>query len=263
MRARATAALRSDRGVGMAEVIAAVFVIAIGLVAMLAAFTSTERQTSVATKQSQAIAAGQDELERLRDLPFSQLALSSLPSNASDGLKAGDPIPDNPRNPNFYVSGSNFLIKKTYGNKNSGPLNPQPGEVVSQEPFVSPIAGGVAPQSRIKVGGSATDDATLYRYITWRDEACGPQLPAGLNALITNNAARLVGSLLNSITNTLLGTKLNLFCADTHDAKRVTVAVVLDRPGSGPDIDRRAAGPDRPVWLSTIVRDPDKGLISY
>ncbi|MEX2253573.1 MAG: hypothetical protein WD649_05420 [Thermoleophilaceae bacterium] len=255
--------LNDERGVGIAEVIAAVFVIAVGLIAMLTAFTSTERQTSVATKQSQAIAAGQDELERLRDLPYNQLALGSLPTHAPDGLKADDPNPENPRNPNYYVTGSNFEIKKSYRDRNSGPLDPQSGEVVSQEPFVAPIAGGVAPESRIKVGGSSTDNATVYRYITWRDESCAPQLPAALQGVVNNVAARLVGSLLNSLTGNLLGTKLNLFCADTRDAKRVTVAVVLDRPGSGPDIDRRRTGPDRPVWLSTIARDPDKGLISY
>lgn len=261
------AALRSDRGVGIVEVLAALLLIAIGLIAMLGAFSSTEREASTATKQSAAIAVGENELERLRDLPFNQLALTSLPAVSGDGLQPGDDNANNPRNPNFYVTGSSFQTLKTYGDKTSGPLRPQSGETVTQEPFVAVSPSGVAPSSRVKVD-SSTNNATLYRYITWRDETCAPQLPAGLSALVNTVAGRLnsglLGTLVGTAAGTLFGTapsaKINLFCADTRDAKRVTVAVVLDRPGGG---STGRARPDRPVWLSTLVRDPNKGLISY
>ena len=40
----------------------------------------------------------------------------------------------------------------------------------------------------------------------------------------------------------------------THNTKRVTVAVVLDP--------RDGSGPSKPVWATSIVSDPDEGLLA-
>jgi hypothetical protein len=222
---------------------------------VIASFASTERQTSVAQRQAQATAVGQEELERLRDMPYGQLSLTGLPTSpppADDGLDPGDHSPNNPRNPNFYINGSAFRIKQDFRDMTSAPL---PGTPVAGEPLVT--GGSLPPSSTFSVGntpGGGTT-GTIHRYVTWRDETCGPSLPGQLNSLVGDDLVRMATGLVNQVTG-LLGPKLNLFCGDTQDAKRVILAVVLDRPGN-------RAGPDRPIWLSTVVYDPDKGLITY
>lgn len=248
-------ALRGEEGFGLVEAMAATVVIAVGLIAVLGAFASTEKQTSVAQRQAQAAAIGQRELERLRDRPFDKLALTSIPTSAGgDGLDPGDPSPNNPRNPSFYVNDSGspirLRIKQEFRDQTSAALA---GTPTAGEPFVTASPSGVAPTFTDSVDGNGV---TVHRYVTWRDESCAATLPGNLASRITTNLSRFLLTTANQITGTLLGTKLNLFCADTEDAKRVTVAVVPDRIGNN-------AGPDRPVWMSTLVYDPDKGLITY
>ena len=70
-----------------------------------------------------------------------------------------------------------------------------------------------------------------------------------------NALAGLLQQVLTPINN-LLGTRINAFCAGPGpDAKRVTVAVVLDRTPN-------KAAPTRPIYMTTLVTDPARGLLN-
>lgn len=245
-----------EAGFGVAEAIVAVMIIAIGLVAVLAAFAATEKQTSVAQRQSQAVGIAQRDIESIRNRSYANVATTTVPSPGTDGLDPGDRDPQNPRDPNFYVSAGpplRFKVKQNFRDKNSAPL---PGTPTAGELFVPASASGIAQTSTFNVNGTS---GTIHRYLTWRDEFCGVNLPGPAGHLaqrVSDDLLRLSSPLAKAVTSTVLGTQLNAFCADTQDAKRVTVAVVLDRRGNG-------AGPDRPIWLSTIVYDPARGLITF
>ncbi len=85
-----------------------------------------------------------------------------------------------------------------------------PGAPAAGEPFV--LGGNVAPRETFTSGSTR---GTVHNYVTWQRECVAA-----------------TGQ------------------CDSEAAKRITVAVVLDRAGNG-------AGPSKPVWVSTIVADPN------
>jgi len=156
--------LHSDQsGFTMVELLIAMALISLGLVAVLTSLDRAGERTLGAQAQEQTISYGQREIERLRTYPYDQLALSSLPTASGDGIQAGDGQTSNPRNPNYYVNGTRYLIKADYGNKASGtpPNVPVAGELM--------ISGGTIPPGpeTVTVG---VIRVKVYRYITWRDD---------------------------------------------------------------------------------------------
>jgi type II secretory pathway pseudopilin PulG len=124
----------------------------------------------------------------------------------------------NPRNPDYYV------VAGTPSNRFLIKSN--------YHDATSPPLAGVDPNGEeLVTGDSATGtvvhystftsgatEGNIYRYVTYRDERCG------------------------ATTDT---------CPGTADSKRLTVAVVLDASPNG-------TGPDRPVYLSTVVTEPEQ-----
>jgi prepilin-type N-terminal cleavage/methylation domain-containing protein len=152
-----------QEGFTLVELLIALALISIGMVAVLSSLDRASDRTLGAQAQEQTISYGQREIERLRTVPYDQLGLSSLAAASGDGLQAGDGQTNNPKNPNYYVSGSRFLIKSDYGDKASGtPPNVSPtGELM--------VSGGT-----VTPGPDTVDVGTIrvkvYRYVTWRND---------------------------------------------------------------------------------------------
>jgi type II secretory pathway pseudopilin PulG len=81
-----------------------------------------------------------------------------------------------------------------------------------------------------------------------------PQIVSGLTVTVAGGPTGLA-TLATSLTGSL--TKLLQFLASpdtTHNTKRISVAVWLQ--------DRKVGyGPDKPIWMSTVVSDPSEGLL--
>jgi prepilin-type N-terminal cleavage/methylation domain-containing protein len=167
-RALITRRLRNQHGFTMVELLIALALISMGMVAVLSSLDQASDRTLGAQAQEQTISYGQREIERLRTYPYDQLGLSSLPAASGDGLQVGDGQTNNPKNPNYYVSGSRFLIKSDYGDKTSGT---PPGVSASGELMVA--GGTVSPGPETVDVGAIKVKA--YRYVTWRDD---PGCPA-------------------------------------------------------------------------------------
>jgi prepilin-type N-terminal cleavage/methylation domain-containing protein len=210
-------------GFTIVEVMVAALLVAIGVVAILGSLDAVSKTGVAAQRHQQAVAYGQREIERLRTLDYrTKLGLTSFPAASGDGIAAGDPTPNAPKNPNYYVSGTGLKIMARYADKTSGL---QPGVSPNPEPLVGPGEPDLtSPQvnpgpESFSVNGTS---GKIYRYVTWRSEHC----PATTTSGIANP------------------------CPGTKDSKRITIAIVLDPVANG-------AGPSKPIWLSSVVSDPD------
>ncbi len=182
----------SQGGFTLIEVLAALAVLSIGLLGVFTSFNLAGTAAYSAQRHEQAVAVGQAEIERLKALDYSDLALTTAPSNQPAGNPAGDPAPQNPSNPNFYVTASGFKVMNNYRDSGSGTVT---GTPAAGEPFVVSAGGAVNPGPETFDNGQAS--GRVYRYVTWRDDTC-----------------------------------TGLLCPGNQDGKRVTVAVVMNAAGN-------------------------------
>src|SRR5215210_1329210 len=88
---------RREAGFSIVEVMVAALILAIGGIAVLTA-VDTAARSSFRAEQSQVVVNRlQDELERIRQLPYTQVGLNAVPTHSADQ-----------HNPNFRVSGTSF-----------------------------------------------------------------------------------------------------------------------------------------------------------
>jgi type II secretory pathway pseudopilin PulG len=194
------------------EVLVAVILVTVGLVGTLEAFISAD-QVNIKTEEAQALStAAEQTLEQLRALTYNGLALSSLPTHSGDGNGSGDQSGD-PTDPDYWISGADLLIPTNFEQEASGILTgvAGTGEVL--------ITGGSVSPGPVTVTSDGFT-VSVYRFISWVNDSC---------------VFGVLGDL----------------CPGSEDAKRVTVAAVLD----GTD-----AAKEKPFWLSTIIANPDAGV---
>jgi type II secretory pathway pseudopilin PulG len=143
--------LREERGTGLVEVLVAFILLVMAVVATFQVLNASTRQTFRAEESQVMLNVAQREVERLRGLDYSELALSSMPATSSD--------PDDPRN---RVAGTTFAI----GN------NDPPAEIVANgRPLHDggTITGGqVDPGPTPFTSGDISGD--IYRFVVWQDD---------------------------------------------------------------------------------------------
>jgi prepilin-type N-terminal cleavage/methylation domain-containing protein len=201
-----------ERGFTLVEVLVAILLLVVGALGVLVSLSSSGHLTLTAQREQAAMTAAEQTMEQLRAMTYTSLALSSLPTHSADGNGAGD-TSGNPANPNYWVSASNLLIPASFNSETSSTLS---GVSSTGEPLLS--GGTVSPgPSTVTSNGYS---ASIYRYVTSVNDRCS-----------------------------LLGVDL---CPGTQDAKRVTVAVVLNGGVS--------VGVLKPVWLSTVIANPQAGV---
>jgi prepilin-type N-terminal cleavage/methylation domain-containing protein len=201
--------LAGESGLTLIEVMIAILIITVGLVGALDALISSSK-LSVTSQRVQATAtAAEQTMEQLRAMNYSSLALSSLPTQSSSGNPAGD-TSGNPLDPDYWVSGSNLLIVSNFNQETSATLSDVSS---SGEPLVG---GGSVSPGPVSVSSDGFT-VSVYTFITWVADNC-----------------------------VFLGVNL---CPGTENAKRVTVAAVIQNGGG--------IGAQKPFWLSTIVPNPN------
>jgi prepilin-type N-terminal cleavage/methylation domain-containing protein len=199
-----------EQGFSLIEVMVAVLVVAVALIGTMQAFISSDHG-NLATQQTQAVStAAEQALEQLRATSYNSLALSSFPIQTGSGNPTGDTSGD-PEDPDYWVSGANLVIPNNFAQVTSGVLT----TVASVGEAL--IGGGTINPGPVTVSSDGFN-VTIYRYVTWVVDSC------------------LLGS-------------INL-CPGTEDAKRITVAAVLDGTGTGTSV-------PKPFWLTTIIANPD------
>lgn len=241
----------------MIEVVFATFLVVIGLGAIIATFSLPHRQSYSAQRLVYASSVAQSELNQIANRSWSDICTTAT------GISSGSITSANPTNPDSFVSnsgsGKSLLILSRYknipaaGGGYSASSLVVPGTPSTGEQLVTGNAGAGSPNcvpatSTSLPGGSS---GTIYRFVSYANETCGPVLPGNLSALLNPALSRLT-SLVNKLTSKISG-GLNLFCSAPNNEKRITVAVVLTPPANN-------SGPLLPVYMTTLVPNPSAGI---
>jgi type II secretory pathway pseudopilin PulG len=182
---------RDEQGIGMIEVLAAILLLAIGIVGTLQAFISGDH-ANLATQRAQAVStAAEAALEQVRATSYNNIALSSIP--VGSGGITGNPSGDNsndPENPLYWVSSGYLKIPNSFAQTTSGLLQTvaSTGESLIGGGSISPGPSTVS---------SDGFTVTIYRFVTWFQDTCD------------------------------FGTPIVNLCPGIDVAKRLTVAAVI------------------------------------
>jgi prepilin-type N-terminal cleavage/methylation domain-containing protein len=183
--------LGQEGGFTLLEVLVTIMVISIGLLAVLDSTINSAALTHGSQRTEQAVVYAQDQVEQLQSIPFAQLGLTSFPANSGTGNPPGDPYPNIPSNPNYYVgtcsSGNPGLnVQTSYFQPSQGTLR--------CEDFVG--GGTVSPGPTTITIGNTTGQ--MYRYVTALPEGC----VVGLTGICLGNEKRVtVAIVLNVAAN--------------------------------------------------------------
>jgi prepilin-type N-terminal cleavage/methylation domain-containing protein len=151
-------ALLAQEGMTMIEVLAALSVLAVGILGTAIAFQSSQRLSLVSERHATMAQIAQREIERIEGLPYSQVELTTTPSTSTD-----------PTNPDYYVTpGSPPTFQWDRTGSHSEPVD------------VDSVNGTVQPlQSWSEVAQGGTFSGQIYDFVTWAtDPKCWPGCPA-------------------------------------------------------------------------------------
>jgi len=148
--------IRGQDGFTMIEVMVAALLLTLGSLAILG-LVSTQAHTTYRSEQSQVVSNRlQAEMEKVKQIPYAQLALSSLPADTPDTT-----------DPRWRVSGTNYSATENGA-------TPRP-MVYNGSPLFS---GGVVTGGTVSPGPdtftSGDVHGTIYRSIVWEDDPACP-----------------------------------------------------------------------------------------
>jgi hypothetical protein len=148
--------VRRQDGMSMAEVMIAMLVLAAGALALLN-LISASAHSSFRAEQSQVVSNRlQQEMEKIQQLPYDQIALTGLPADSTDT-----------KNPAWRVQGTSYSI--TQDGTQPAPLVYN-GSALYGGGTVS--GGAVSPTPTHFTSGDV--GGTIYRYVVWRNDPTCP-----------------------------------------------------------------------------------------
>jgi hypothetical protein len=233
------------------EALVAAAILLGGGAATIVAWDSTTRASHTAEREAEAVAIAEKELERIVSKPYAQIVNCTTPP-------AGTGRSDDPSS---WVQGGQLFVPRNF-RPNSGYATPPPADLsagnrLALEPLVvSNSAGCVVPEDDAASTGvqsnSKITHTKLFRFISARGEQCASNVATTVSGSLASTA--LVGTTQTAITSTA-NADVGALCGTmgTQQAKRVTVAVVLNQIDNG-------AGLKYPVYVSTLIPNPDASL---
>lgn len=142
-----------ESGLTIIEVLVASIVLVLGAGATFGVLGAATKNAQRAKATQVTLDLAQEELERLRAVPYEKLALNRAPASAAD-----------PLDPGYRVSGSQFALRRH-------PLADYDTLAVDLE------KGDVSPESALLSGDVEQGGikGTVYRYVVWRDDPTCPE----------------------------------------------------------------------------------------
>jgi prepilin-type N-terminal cleavage/methylation domain-containing protein len=143
-------ALAGEEGFTLFELLMAITVLAVGLIALVTSFDHSRDLVSVAEKTEVASHRAERELERILSLPYAGAAHASTPASS---LNSADPA--------FYVSGTNYQ----YDQGSTGP---------QWETLAVAGGGSMSATPNTWTDSEARLTGQIQSFITWTGEYCTP-----------------------------------------------------------------------------------------
>jgi hypothetical protein len=233
------------------EALVAAAILLGGGLATIGAFDSITRASHTSEREAEAIAIAEKQLELIVSKPYGQIANCELPAT---GTGRSD-------DPKSWIQGTQLFVARNF-RPNGGYASPPPVDVgaanrLAVEPFaVSGTAGCVPPVEDASTAGVGSDSkinhTKLFRFITYQGGQCAGSLATTVSGSLSSSS--LLGTVQTTLTSTASADVSSLCTAmGTQQAKRVTVAVVLNKVGND-------AGLKYPVYVSTLIPDPNASL---
>jgi prepilin-type N-terminal cleavage/methylation domain-containing protein len=156
--------VRDSRGFTLIEVLVALSILAVGILGVATTFTNSGHLTTVAEKTEAATYQGQKEMERIKALPYFDVAL------AAGTIPAAPQATDNPLTYKFGGAGGGTY---DFSQSCSSPLTPARCWTTSEDLVASTDAAHSMPlttswqDSGYSGGPSSRLNGTIYRFITF------------------------------------------------------------------------------------------------
>lgn len=140
-----------ESGMTLIEVVIAALLLTLAAIATFSMLASATRNAQRAKSTQVALDLAQEEIERLRSVPYDDLGIQFIPSPSTSAM-----------NPDSRVEGEEFALKR----------NPQ-GELA---PLIESPAG-FSPRSEFTSGNISAGgiSGTIYRYVVWRNDPSCPE----------------------------------------------------------------------------------------
>lgn len=168
LRARVESLLRQERGMTVVEVVVAALILTIGAIGVLTMGDAATRNTFRSEQSQVTVNRLQAELEHIRQLPFSEVALTAQPPTSSD-----------PDSPTSRVAGTEFALNRDGTDEHRLAVN-----------------GGTTPEGASVIGGaidpgpepfqSGDVEGEIYRYVVY------PGAPPDCTDCSADNLKRVV-----------------------------------------------------------------------
>ena len=152
---RRLAALGSEEGFGIIEALVAAVMLSLAAVAIFDAYDAGTRGTYRAQQDQVELSLAQQELERIRALPYSQIALTAEPGTSTNPSDVLSRVNSGTNSFNLNRSGTpNYaeLVVNGQGNVDKGTIDPGPTDVPSSDVSVK-----------------------IYRFVVWQPNSGCPQ----------------------------------------------------------------------------------------
>jgi prepilin-type N-terminal cleavage/methylation domain-containing protein len=137
-----------EDGFTLFELLIAITVIAVGLIALVSSFDHSRDLVSTAEKTEAATHQAERELERILALPYASVAHTAAPANDPD-----------PTSPAFYVTGGNYQWDQ-------GSTGPQTSQLVAD------AAGSLGGTPTAWEDSENRIEGEVHRFITWTGDMC-------------------------------------------------------------------------------------------
>lgn len=163
-------------GFTIVEVLIASMILLIGVFATLRAFGAATANTQRAKETQILLDVAQQEMERVRSIPYSQIALSSLPADSTDPL--------NPDSRVTSTGGAFYLDRAGVGGGSAGSPNPATlvvnGGSLYGGGFVNCGTACLAPGSVVSAATAIGDVSVhIFRFVVWQNDPACTSCPGG------------------------------------------------------------------------------------
>ncbi len=141
-----------ESGLTMIEVLVASVVLMMGAAATFGVLGAATKNAQRAKATQVALDLAQEEMERLHSIPYSELALNTMPTPSTD-----------PKNPSSRVSGETFALRRSPAG--------------AYLPLDVDNDKGFSPESSFQTGKGDEGgiSGTIYRYVVWRNDPSCPE----------------------------------------------------------------------------------------